>query len=171
MLVLAVDDHRGRRERSTNSKCSSPHEDGSSPLATQRQEAGAPRRRGQDAGNPSRAQPLGRAVAQAREQRVGPLETRQPKRARPASDVDPPLLVHHGEERAVFVHRLRRAEKQRALGPQREVKDFQRAGLRVAVEVDEQVAAGDEVQPGEGRVLEQIVQGEKHVSRTSRLTR
>ena len=59
----------------------------------------------------------------------------------------------------------------RPSGPQREMEDLERALLRVAVQVDQQVAAGDQIEPRERRVLEQVVRGEQHQSRAARAAR
>ena len=40
------------------------------------------------------------------------------------------------------------------------MEDRQQPALQVYVQVDEQVTAGDEVQLGEGRVLDDVLQGE-----------
>ena len=52
------------------------------------------------------------------------------------------------KSRAAVVHRLGRAEEEQATPAQGEMENLLRLRLRVLVEVDEQVAAGDEVQPG-----------------------
>ncbi|GJE69431.1 hypothetical protein CHKEEEPN_0959 [Methylorubrum podarium] len=52
------------------------------------------------------------------------------------------------------------AEEQHALRLQREVEDRDDAALQLGVEIDQQVAAGDEVEAGEGRILDDAVLGE-----------
>ena len=49
-----------------------------------------------------------------------------------------------------------------ALGPQRVVEDLDHLVLHVALQVDEQVAAADQVEPREGRVAEEVVRREDH---------
>jgi hypothetical protein len=49
-----------------------------------------------------------------------------------------------------------------AAGPEREVEDLQHALLRLAVDVDEQVAAAHEVELREGRVAQHVVRREEH---------
>lgn len=57
-------------------------------------------------------------------------------------------------------HVLGIAEKQIAVGQQREVEQRDQAVLKLRVEVDQQVAARDEVKPRERRVLDDVVLGE-----------
>ena len=63
---------------------------------------------------------------------------------------------------AAFVDALRRAEEQLAFGPQREMEDVERPDLRVARQVDQQVAAGHQVEARERRILQQVVHREQH---------
>ena len=48
-------------------------------------------------------------------------------------------------------------------GPQREVEHLAAPGLHVAVEVDQQVAAGDQVELRERRIAQHVVRGEQHL--------
>ncbi|MGF6745395.1 hypothetical protein OKW36_001031 [Paraburkholderia sp. MM5482-R1] len=77
--------------------------------------------------------------------------------------IDAVALVDHGEHRAHAVGRLRAAEEQHAAGTQREVEHLQDFDLRFAVEVDQQVAAADHVEPRERRVAQHVMVGEQHV--------
>ena len=54
------------------------------------------------------------------------------------------------------------AEKQIAARVQAEVKQLEDALLRDAVQVDEQIAAGDQVEMRERRVLDHVVRGEEN---------
>ena len=58
--------------------------------------------------------------------------------------------------------RLRRPQKEVALLLKRVVKEVEDALLQFAVKVDEQIAAGDEVEPGKGRVFDEVVRGEEY---------
>ena len=71
-----------------------------------------------------------------------------------------PLLVHDLKQVAEAADGLRGTEEEQAAGLERVVEDGQQPALQVGVEVDEEVAAGDEVQLGEGRVLDDILHGE-----------
>src|SRR5512134_1320779 len=54
-----------------------------------------------------------------------------------------------------------RAEEQETVGDQSVVEDAADLLLKLAIEIDEQVAARDQIEPGEWRVLEQAVAGEQ----------
>jgi hypothetical protein len=52
------------------------------------------------------------------------------------------------------------AQKEHAVRIQGVVKERDQVGLQIAVEIDQQVATTDEIHPGEGRILHQILLGE-----------
>ena len=66
---------------------------------------------------------------------------------------------------------LRTANKKHAAGAQGKVENVEDVVLSFLGQVDEQVAAGDEIEPGKGRVPQEIVRGEEDLSRTSLRTR
>ena len=72
------------------------------------------------------------------------------------------LFIGDRKERAPIFHRLRVTQKQDAAGPQREVENFERPLLRIAIQVDEQVPARDQIEPRERRILQQIVRRKEH---------
>ena len=51
-------------------------------------------------------------------------------------------------------------DEQKALRTQREVKDRQHARLRLGLQVDQKIAAGNEIDAGERRVGEHVMHGE-----------
>ena len=75
--------------------------------------------------------------------------------------IDPPLLVERIELVDEIVGRLARAQEQHAVCVQAKVKQRQRLALRPGLQVDEQVAAADEVELGERCVSQHVVLG-KH---------
>src|SRR5688500_15467487 len=72
------------------------------------------------------------------------------------------LQVDRRELIAGGIGRLRATEKQKAAAAQREVEPLKDLLLRLAVQGNEQIAAADQVEAGEGRVAKQIVGGEDH---------
>ena len=71
------------------------------------------------------------------------------------------LRIHDVEEIAMGARGLRAAEPQEACRLERVVQDRQEALLQRRLEVDEQVAAGDEIDARKRRVLEDAVAGEE----------
>ena len=61
------------------------------------------------------------------------------------------MIFHHGEA-------LRRAEKEHSLGVQPIMKERKQLFLSFRPEIDQQVATGDEIEFGERRVLQDVVQ-------------
>ncbi len=80
-----------------------------------------------------------------------------------------PVLVDRAELVAQLAHGLARPEKQNSIPIEREMEQHQRHALRHLVEIDQQVAAADQVHPGEGRILEQVVRAEDHEAPQLRL--
>ena len=72
----------------------------------------------------------------------------------------PIAAIDGGEQLLVPGDVLRCAEEQQSAGPQREMEDRNHPVLEVGVEVDEEVPARQQVDPREGRVLDQIVRRE-----------
>ena len=58
-------------------------------------------------------------------------------------------------------NRLRGAKDQDAAGDQRIVEDRDHPVLQSAVQIDQQIAAGDQVDPGERRIADQAVRRER----------
>ena len=54
-------------------------------------------------------------------------------------------------------------QHQKAPFLQREVEGFQQLFLMSLVEIDEQIAAADEIEPGKRRVGQQVLPGEHHL--------
>ncbi len=75
--------------------------------------------------------------------------------------VYPLFLVERAEVRDL-VRRFRQAEEQQPPGIEGEIEDLESAGLGAAIQVDQQVAAGNQVEPGERRILQEIVRREHH---------
>ena len=74
-----------------------------------------------------------------------------------AFSIHAPVLVDDLEAARDGAGRLARAEEQNAAAVQREVEQRQHLLLRRRLEVDEQVAAGDEIDARERRVLDDVV--------------
>ena len=75
------------------------------------------------------------------------------------------LAVQHGKQVAKLADALGGAEKQHAAGFQRVVEQRNELLLQFHAHVDQQVAAADQVQPGERRVLDHVLLGEdQHVA-------
>src|SRR5688572_20756943 len=70
------------------------------------------------------------------------------------------LLVDDSKQLGITRGTLRRPKKQEALGFKRIVKYLRGAMLQTGVKVDKQVAAADQIEFREGRVLHQVVHGE-----------
>src|SRR5690606_11864802 len=79
----------------------------------------------------------------------------------PGGLVDAGAGVEDAEEAGRMVRRLRRADHEEAARIERVVEGRADLLLQLAVEIDEDVAAGDEVDAREGRVLEDVVEGEE----------
>ena len=77
-----------------------------------------------------------------------------------AAAVDPARPVHRLEQVRPAGDVLGGAEEEEAPGAQRVVEQAHHLALDLAVQVDEQVAARDQVQLWEGRVLDEVVRGE-----------
>src|SRR5262249_53587928 len=73
---------------------------------------------------------------------------------------DAKALVHHLEELGMFREALRGAEEEVAARPEGIVEHRNELLLQLRIQVDEQVAAGDQMKPEEGRVADQAVLGE-----------
>src|SRR6185295_13875779 len=69
----------------------------------------------------------------------------------------PGFLVDGAEESAVLLDRLRRAEHQEPVRLQRIVEDGNHPLLKRKAEVDQHVPAGQEVEPREGRILDDVL--------------
>jgi hypothetical protein len=79
---------------------------------------------------------------------------------------DPVLLVQRREQISVLRHVLRLAKKQIATWAQRVVEDRDQCVLLAGVEVDQQIATRDQVDPRKRRVADQAMRGEDtHVPR------
>ena len=74
--------------------------------------------------------------------------------------VDASFPVDGAKQTGRALRAFGRAEKQEPVEVQGIVEDAADLLLKLAIEIDEQVAAGDEIEPGEWRVLEQAVAGE-----------
>ncbi len=85
---------------------------------------------------------------------------RQPQLA--ALAVELPAAVDGAELLRQHPRRLARAQEEHAARLQREVEEREHAPLRLLIEVDQQVAAGDQVELGEGRVAQHVVVREHH---------
>ena len=79
---------------------------------------------------------------------------------RPDPAVDPPTLRHRLEQLFLSRDRFGRAEKQVAVRLKCEMKQRQHPLLHRRLEIDQEVAADDEVEPREGRVLQQVLRRE-----------
>ncbi len=72
------------------------------------------------------------------------------------------LLVDDPEQRFLLEDALRFAEEQEGTRVERVVEHRQQARLQLALEVDQDVAATDQIEAQEGRVLHQILAREDH---------
>ncbi len=160
-LVLVGDDHRRRREALDQLQVQ---------LAP-RADAGAGRRalqlrRQQEPVRQRHAARIAVAVAllqieRARE-RALLARRRQTLAPDPPRLVDPVLLVDRLEQMFAAVDGLGGAEEEPPARAQREVGDLDGALLGIAVEIDEQVAAAEQIDARKGRVLQQVVHREQH---------
>lgn len=73
------------------------------------------------------------------------------------------VRVHRREERLRLPMMLGAADEKQPAGAQGEMENIERLALRFAGQVNEQVAAGDEIAARERGVLEQIVRGKKNL--------
>ena len=79
---------------------------------------------------------------------------------RPEPPEDPPLLGDRAEQLVLAADRLGRAEEQVPALAQREVEQADEALLDLGLEIDQQVAAADQVEARERRVLQQVLRRE-----------
>ena len=84
------------------------------------------------------------------------LVARAPRRL-----VDASFPVDGAKQTGRALRAFGRAEEQETVGVQGIMEDAADLLLKLAIEIDEQVAARDEIEPGEWRVLEQAVAGEQ----------
>ena len=70
--------------------------------------------------------------------------------------------IHRSEEALHTIRRLRPADEKHATGSQGKMENIESLLLRVAVQIDKQVATGNEIEPREGRVGQEIVRREEH---------
>src|SRR5919106_4768295 len=78
---------------------------------------------------------------------------------RPEPAVNPPFLGYRMEQALVPGDALRGTEKQVPVLAQGKMEQSEHLLLHIRFEVDQQVAAADQIEPGKGRVLEQILWG------------
>ena len=102
----------------------------------------------------------GRARGRAALDRESPLRRR--RGAIVAAPVEPRLRHQRREQRLRTADRLRAAQQQHAARAQAVVEQRHQAPLQRGVEVDQQVAAGQDVEPGERRVEDHVVLREQH---------
>jgi len=76
--------------------------------------------------------------------------------------IEPGGAVDRFEQFWRRVRRLGGSQEQKAVRVQRIVEDAAHLCLKLAFQIDQQVAAGDQVDPDEGRVLQRAVAGEQH---------
>ena len=88
---------------------------------------------------------------------------------RPEPAVDPPFLRYWLEQVLLPGDALGGAEKQVPALAQREVEQGEHLLLDLRLEVDQQVAAADQIEPGERRVLQQVLgrEGDRFPQRPS----
>src|SRR5260221_1923178 len=67
---------------------------------------------------------------------------------------DAVLLVERSEQIAVAGDRLRQAEEEEPVGPERVVEDRYKPGLQLRLEIDQQIAAGNQIEARERRIAE-----------------
>ena len=75
----------------------------------------------------------------------------------------PVLFINHGEKLVRCLDRLRTAQKQKSFGLERKAKGSQNTGLARLVQVDQQVAAANQVDAGKRRIAQHIVVGKQHL--------
>ena len=91
---------------------------------------------------------------------VGPAGRGRPDRGRQPTG-DPVLGIRRPEEFLVVRHALRRAEEQIPARPERVMEQGDELLLEVRPQVDQQVPARDQVEAGERRVVDQVVEREQ----------
>ena len=91
---------------------------------------------------------------------VCPAGKAQLRGTRPA--IDAPLLADHLEQVLGAVERFGVAEEQIAAIAQREVQQRKNAALRLRLQIDEQVAAGADVDARERRIAQHVLRREHH---------
>ena len=101
---------------------------------------------------------VGRDRRSRRSLRQGHVETRPSRRF--LSLVDLALLVQQVEMTGIVADSLRCSQHQQAVRLERVVEHEQDPALHDRPQVDQQVATTDQVQPGKGRILDQVVLGE-----------
>ena len=74
--------------------------------------------------------------------------------------IQPQLRIGGGEQPAQASDRFRTAEQQHGAGPHAVVKQGQQPALQGGVEVDHEIAAGQQVEPGERRIQQHVMVGE-----------
>ncbi len=75
------------------------------------------------------------------------------------------LAVQHGKKIAELADRLGGAQEEKAVRVQRVVEQGNELLLQVSAHIDQEVAAADEVEPGEGRILDHVLLGkDQHVA-------
>lgn len=79
-----------------------------------------------------------------------------------AGAVNPALLVHDGKQIVRRVGRFRGAEEQVAVRTQREMKQLEDLPLHRPLQIDQHVAARDQVEMRERRIAQQAVRGEQN---------
>src|SRR5471032_689146 len=89
-------------------------------------------------------------------------QRRHSARTNPFRLVNAVALVHLFEQVARDLDRFRAAEKQKTARPQRKVKRLQHLALYGFIEVDQQVAARDQVHSRKRRITQDVVDGEHH---------
>ena len=103
----------------------------------------------------------GRSRRQIGDKRGGEFD-----RLRPQGGVEPPveprLAVQRGKQVGKGADGLRTAQKQDAAGIQAVVKERDQFFLHLRVQVDQQVAADQDVELGEGRVHDHVLRGKDH---------
>ena len=67
------------------------------------------------------------------------------------------FLIDRREESVALIDLLRATEEKKAAGPQGKVKNIEGAMLRVGFQVDEQIAANDQIEPGKGRIAQHVM--------------
>ena len=76
--------------------------------------------------------------------------------------INPVLLADRLEAIRNIAHRLGGPKKENTVLVQREMEKRQNLALRLRAQIDEQIAAGDEIEAGERRVGQQALAGEHH---------
>ena len=79
------------------------------------------------------------------------------------------LFIKNGKEIIGRINRFRHAQKEIAAGVERIVKGGKNFLLRRTGEVNENIATADEIEPGKGGILQQIMRGKENVLPNFRL--